>query len=110
MCRLLCRCCRRRRQPLHRPPRFYIHQWKRYYLTLVIRRIWSKFGANWQERFEVKWAMLPRVIARSIEDEMRCAQLVDRHVEVTRTVVFTSAKASTPPRSRRIQVSQSATD
>ena len=70
----------------------------------------KEFGANWQERFEVKWAMLPRVIARSIEDEMRCAQLVDRHVEVTRTVVFTSAKASTPPRSRRIQVSPSVTD
>ena len=50
MCRLLCRCCRRRRQPLHRPPRFYVHQWKRYYITLVIRRIWGKFGANWQDR------------------------------------------------------------
>ena len=67
----------------------------------------KEFGANWQERYEVNWAMLPRIIARSIEDEMRSALLVDRHVEVSRTVVFTSAKASTPPTSRRIQVSKS---
>lgn len=70
----------------------------------ILCPIRKEFGANWQDRYEINWAMVPRIIARAIEEEMRSSLLVDRHVEVTRTVVFTSAKASTPAASRRIQM------
>ncbi len=70
----------------------------------ILCPIRKEFGAKWQDRYEINWAMVPRIIARAIEEEMRSSLLVDRHVEVTRTVVFTSAKASTPAASRRIQM------
>lgn len=59
------------------------------------------YGPLWMISREVHWGKLPQLIAKSLEEQMIATQGVQRLVDVTRTVVYTSMSRQTPRNSAR---------
>ncbi|KAL7490288.1 hypothetical protein ACHAW6_016036 [Cyclotella cf. meneghiniana] len=66
-----------------------------------------KFGKGWQANYKVDWMALPRLVCRQIEEQRNSETSFkgsDRPLEITRVMVFTSAKKETDPNSIRMRM------
>jgi len=68
-----------------------------------------KFGMGWQNNYKVDWLALPRLICAQIEKQRNSQTSYssgssDRPLEISRVMVFTSAKKETDPNSIRMRM------
>eukprot|EP00579_Thalassiosira_antarctica_P018449 CAMPEP_0201936492 /NCGR_PEP_ID=MMETSP0903-20130614/37617_1 /ASSEMBLY_ACC=CAM_ASM_000552 /TAXON_ID=420261 /ORGANISM="Thalassiosira antarctica, Strain CCMP982" /LENGTH=806 /DNA_ID=CAMNT_0048477197 /DNA_START=281 /DNA_END=2701 /DNA_ORIENTATION=+ len=66
-----------------------------------------KFGKGWQNNYKVDWLALPRLICAQIEKQRNSKTSFsgsDRPLEISRAMVFTSAKKETDPNSIRMRM------
>ncbi len=63
-----------------------------------------RFGRQWLRNHRVMWQNLPIIVARAIEKQIAKAQGTERFVDIHRTTVFTSSRASTYQSSPRAQM------
>lgn len=66
-----------------------------------------KFGMGWQNNYKVDWQALPRLICTQIEKQRNSTTSFsgsDRPLEISRVMVFTSAKKETDPNSIRMRM------
>ena len=68
-----------------------------------------KFGVGWQNNYKVDWLALPRLICAQIEKQRNSQTSYssgssDRPLEISRVMVFTSAKKETDPNSIRMRM------
>ncbi len=64
----------------------------------------AAYGTGWQYTHSVAFERLPYLISQQIHKQLLEQQHVQRLVEVTRSVVFTSARAGTPRQSTRMRM------
>ncbi|KAL3806630.1 hypothetical protein ACHAXA_009985 [Cyclostephanos tholiformis] len=67
----------------------------------------AKFGMGWQNNYKVDWQALPRCICAQIERQRNSKTSFsgsDRPLEISRVMVFTSAKKETDPNSIRMRM------
>ncbi|CAM9093793.1 unnamed protein product [Phaeothamnion confervicola] len=62
------------------------------------------YGPRWSQKYRPQWDVLPALIASCVREQMKTYMQADRFVEVSRTVVFSSARADTPADSERMQM------